>query len=67
MCLRIPERTFYPPWGGFMKRSRYGSFALVLIEKARLVYEYPGKLVLGDIVRLKKVIKQARSATTRGI
>jgi hypothetical protein len=36
-----------------MKRSRYVSAALVLLEIALFVYEYPGKLVLRDIARLK--------------
>lgn len=50
-----------------MKRSPYVFVALMLIEKARLAYGYPGKLVLADIVRLKNAIKQARSAARRGI
>ena len=50
-----------------MKRSRYVSVALLLLEEARRVYEYPGNLVLRDIARLQKTIKQARSAATRGI
>ncbi len=48
-----------------MKRSRTDSVALVLLEKVRFAYEYPGHLVLADIARLKKAIKRAYYAATR--
>ncbi len=49
---------------GPMKRSHPVSFASVLLAKIRLVYEYPGRLVLADIARLKKTIKRAYSDAT---
>lgn len=48
-------------------RSHPVSVALVLLGKVRLAYEYPGRLVLADIARLKKTVKRAYSAATRGV
>jgi hypothetical protein len=50
-----------------MKRSHSDSVALILLEIARLAFEYPGHLVLTDIARLKKAIKRAYCAAMRGV
>jgi hypothetical protein len=49
-----------------MNRSHPVSVALVLLAKVRWVYEYPGRLVLTDIAKLKKTVKRAYSAATGG-
>ena len=50
-----------------MKRSHSDSVASILIQIARLVFEYPGNLVLTDFARLKKAIKRAYHGAVRGI
>ena len=65
-----PERTSsseQPCQEDPMKRSHSDSVALILLEIARLAFEYPGHLVLTDFARLKKAIKRAYHGAVRGI
>ena len=50
-----------------MKRSHSDSVALILVDIARLAFEYPGHLVLTDFARLKKAIKRAYYGAIRGV
>ena len=50
-----------------MKRSHFDSVALIILENARLAFEYPGNLVLTDFARLKKAIKRAYYGAIRGV
>ena len=50
-----------------MKRSHFDSVALIILENARLAFEYPGHLVLTDFARLKKAIKRAYCDAMRGV
>ena len=50
-----------------MKRSHSDSVALIILEMARLAFEYPGHLVLTNIGRVKKAIKRAYDGAIRGV